>query len=81
MRITKRKKKNAIYKGFVQPFIAHSNIEPLPKFQGILLLRSLEKREKISYYNEPFYKITFFLDSATFIEDLFLFDPTQFFIN
>ena len=30
-----------IYKGFAQPFLAHANMETLPKIQAILLIGSL----------------------------------------
>lgn len=39
----------AIYKGFAQPFISHTNIKPSSKFQAILLIGNLEKKRKKCY--------------------------------
>lgn len=63
--------RNAVYKGFAQPFIAHMNMEPLPKFQAILCL---EKRKKCYQLSQPaFLQNKLSLDLATFTEYLFLF--------
>lgn len=71
----------AIYKGFSQPFLAHTSMENLPTFQAILyLLGSLEKKKKMSSL-PALLQSKLLLDSATFTELLFLFDLDFVIIN
>lgn len=60
--------KIAVYKGFAQAFLAHTNMETLPKIQTILLTGSLEKRKKIYYQSSlpALLQNNLLLNSATF---------------